>query len=150
MPIRPTTVLPRRRVANPSHNGSPQTTEDILTYYSETWQGFGWPFVEVDCPKPDGGDVHEASPWYAIWTPHPAMEKCRCGDLNGDGGAVGLSDFSLFQVCFGLGWPTEQCPLALLDCADLNQDGWVNLTDFNTFQVLFGTVSTSAPPNCGQ
>jgi hypothetical protein len=73
---------------------------------------------------------------------------CHCGDLDGDGGAVDLGDFSYFSVCFGLRAPTAQCPAALFSCADLNQDEWVNLTDFSTFQVLFGTENTNSPPNC--
>ena len=73
---------------------------------------------------------------------------CSCGDIDGNGGVVDLSDFNTFAVCFGLRAPTAQCPQAVFDCADLNQDNWVNLTDFNTFQVLFGTVNTKTPPNC--
>ncbi len=74
--------------------------------------------------------------------------ECLCGDLDGDGGRTDLSDFSKFQVCFGLRTPTEQCPEMLFNCADLDGSGWINLTDFSTFQVLFGTVSSSSPPNC--
>jgi hypothetical protein len=74
--------------------------------------------------------------------------QCICGDLDGDGGVVDLSDFGKFQVCFGLWAPTAQCPQELFECADLNLDGWINLADFSTFQVVFGTVSTSSPPNC--
>jgi hypothetical protein len=80
--------------------------------------------------------------------PDECESTCTCGDLDGSGGTVNLSDFSGFQVCFGLRGPTPQCPEDLFDCADLNQDGWINLTDFSTFQVLFGTVSTNSPPNC--
>jgi hypothetical protein len=74
--------------------------------------------------------------------------SCLCGDLDGSGGVVDLSDFGKFQVCFGLRGPTVQCSQELFDCADLNRDGWINLTDFGTFQVVFGTVSTNSPPNC--
>jgi hypothetical protein len=76
-------------------------------------------------------------------------DTCLCGDLDGSSGTVNLSDFNLFQVCYGLRAPTVQCPQDLFDCADLNGDDWVNNSDFNTFQVLFGNVSTNSPPNCG-
>ena len=74
--------------------------------------------------------------------------SCICGDLDGLGGTVNLSDFNLFQICYGLRAPTGQCYQELFDCADFNQDGWINNSDFNTFQVLYGTVSTSSPPDC--
>ena len=73
---------------------------------------------------------------------------CICGDLDDSGGKVNLADFSKFSVCFGLKAPNTNCPQALFDCADLNQDGSINLTDFSTFSVLFGTISTNSPPNC--
>ena len=73
---------------------------------------------------------------------------CVCGDLDGSGGRVDLSDFNVFSVCFGLREPTVICQQELFDCADLNQDDWINLTDFSTFQVLFGTVSSNSPPSC--
>ena len=75
-------------------------------------------------------------------------EGCICGDLDHNGSPTNLSDFGKFSVCFGLRDPTEQCPLDVYECADLDGNDWVNLTDFGTFSVLFGTVSTNRVPNC--
>ena len=61
---------------------------------------------------------------------------------------MNLSDFNLFQICYGLRAPTGQCTAEMFDCVDLNGDDWINNSDFSTFQVLFGTVSTSSPPDC--
>jgi hypothetical protein len=107
----------------------------------DAWCGGG-------CPVPKVLTMH------TLYKPDGSIEytctcNCVCGDLDGDGGTVDLGDFSRFQVCFGLRAPTEQCPPALFDCADLDQNGWINLTDFNTFQVLFGGMDTNTPPNCG-
>jgi hypothetical protein len=111
--------------------------EPALTAPSEDPETTCYDGIDNDC---DGGtdldDVDCQGP------------ACTCGDLNGSGGKVDLSDFSDFSVCFGLRGPTAQCPQETFYCADLNQDGWINNSDFSTFQVVFGTVNTNLPPNC--
>ena len=101
--------------------------------------------------QPDAGEMSGGtfSLTGGFWPGVPCAPACTCGDLDGSGGKVNLSDFNKFAVCFGLRAPTPQCPQEEFDCADLNQDDWINLTDFNTFQVLFGTVNSNSPPNCG-
>ncbi len=68
---------------------------------------------------------------------------CTCGDVNGSGGLVDLTDFATFSSCFGLASSTPGC-----ECADLNADGVVNLADFSSFSTVFGTTSAESPPNC--
>jgi len=58
------------------------------------------------------------------------------GDLDGDGD-VDLSDFTVFQLCFGgsNSPPAPNCPAGV--DADLDGDGDVDLADFLIFQKNF-------------
>jgi hypothetical protein len=76
---------------------------------------------------------------------------CTCGDIDGSGGLVDLSDFATFALCFGLPAPNPpDCDQAAFECSDLDGDGSVNLNDFATFATRYGLQSTQAVPNCGQ
>jgi hypothetical protein len=73
---------------------------------------------------------------------------CACGDVDGSGGDVNLSDFALLANCFGLDAPTSECRPTEFACSDLNVDGVVDLDDFGTFAALYGMASTGLPPDC--
>ncbi|UCG32342.1 MAG: hypothetical protein JSU68_11815 [Phycisphaerales bacterium] len=74
--------------------------------------------------------------------------ECGCGDVNGSGGQVDLTDFALLANCYGLDASTTECRPSELACSDLNVDGVVDLGDFATFAVLYGLTSTGLPPDC--
>jgi hypothetical protein len=73
---------------------------------------------------------------------------CVCGDIDGSGGLVDLSDFATFATCYGMTSPDASCPLQGLVCSDFDGDGMVDLADFSTFAVLYGTTSTNLRPDC--
>jgi hypothetical protein len=78
-----------------------------------------------------------------------APPSCTCGDIDNSGGAVDLSDFSMFANCYGLTAPAPPtCVAERFVCSDLDTDGEVTLNDFSTFAVMFGATSTNAAPNC--
>ena len=78
----------------------------------------------------------------------PPSETCVCGDIDGSGGDVDLTDFSSFALCYGLGTPGGDCPAQTFVCSDLDGSGEIDLTDFGTFAILFGATSSNEVPNC--
>jgi C1A family cysteine protease len=74
--------------------------------------------------------------------------SCTCGDLNGSGGAVNLSDFAVFANCYALTGPTADCGETELLCCDLDGNGTVDLNDFATFASLYGQQLSASPPEC--
>ena len=77
--------------------------------------------------------------------------ECFCGDVDHSGGAVNLSDFASFAVCYGLSAPSlPDCDVEAFDCSDLDGNGTVNLGDFATFAVWYGQEPSEVVPNCTQ
>ncbi|UCG34089.1 MAG: hypothetical protein JSU68_05525 [Phycisphaerales bacterium] len=72
-----------------------------------------------------------------------------CGDIDGSGGAVGLSDFATFAVCYGRSGPAQQCTATDFACSDLNGSGLVDLNDFATFANIYGKTLSNSAPDCG-
>jgi hypothetical protein len=86
-----------------------------------------------------------------FWPGVVCTPACTCGDIDGSGGLVDLSDFATFALCFGLPAPNPpDCGQAAFGCSDLDADGSVNLNDFATFATWFGLQSTQAVPDCEQ
>jgi hypothetical protein len=76
---------------------------------------------------------------------------CLCGDIDGSGGLVTLSDFATFALCFGLPAPNPpDCDQAAFECSDLDGNAVVELGDFATFALWFGLQSSQHPPDCEQ
>jgi hypothetical protein len=85
---------------------------------------------------------------FIIRLPQPEGCPYTCGDIDGSGGPVDLSDFAVFANCYGLVGPAPECSEDEFACSDVDADGEITLNDFATFAVLYGTVSTNSPPNC--
>ena len=75
-------------------------------------------------------------------------DSCICGDIDGSGGPVDLTDFATFALCFGFTGPAMDCDAAEFFCSDLSGDGIVDLLDFCTLALWFGLESTQTVPNC--
>ena len=129
-----------------------------------------WQIVECECQEPDEIHVeHDAVAglaWcagicppgylpvlYSQANPDLSVEywcqcDCACGDIDHSGGAVDLSDFATFAICYGMSGAIPGCDIEAFTCSDLDGSGTVNLGDFATFATWFGLISSKTVPNC--
>ena len=84
----------------------------------------------TDGPDPDCGAIY------------------NCGDIDGSGGPVDLSDFGLFALCYGYSGPTGGCTAEYFVCSDMDASGCVDLQDFGLFALWYGQVPTRSVPDC--
>jgi hypothetical protein len=96
----------------------------------------------------NGGTFDAILPVHPLLTFRRAGVACTCGDIDPDGGPVGLNDYAAFAACFGQMGPGGGCDTQNFGCSDLNGDGRIDLADFGAIQTLFGSSSADVPPLC--